>query len=151
MDPITAFGIAATAASLACLAAQTVCFVTRLRDEFANLDIVILDLYTVSHAFELACRNIASWAQEAQHRFQSSSTITEVLKYLETCKMMSKFVQDDLARIFTHQARPAANIDLKAPLRKVQLVLHIPQLREHCARLDRQNNSLNLLLTTVKL
>ena len=138
MEPASAIiGIAATAASLAALAARTVLFVTRLRDTYANLDLVVLDLYTTCQAFEIASRNISTWAQAAPNSFQSQSALAELLTYLKTSHMVLELVQADLARNFTKQSRPGAVVDLDAPLRKVQLLLHVPALREHCARLDR--------------
>lgn len=149
MDPASAIiGIASGAASLAALAISTTTYLIGLKDSYKTVELVVLDLVTTCQAFEIAWRRIHDWAQA---RISQSTDVdpifAELLAYQENSKIILGALHSELQQLEVNQK----SIWRLSPKSKARTVLHEKDLNGHSNRLNRQVNSLHLLLSAAQL
>ena len=149
MEPASVvIGVVGGAATLAALAISTTTYLLGLKDSYKHVELVVLDLVTTCQAFEMAWRRIHNWAKG--HMSQSAdadSIFAELLAYHENSKIVIGALHSELQRL---EVSPRNTWRL-SPKSKARTVLHEKSLMEHSDRLNRQVNSLNLLLSAAQL
>lgn len=149
MDPASVIiGVVSGAASLAALAITTTRYLLGLKDSYKGVELVVLDLVTTCQAFEIAWRRIRDWAQIQINESQGADPIFgELLAYHDNSKIVLGQLHNELQQL---DINPKFLWRL-SPKSKARTVLHEKNLRDHSDRLNRQVNSLNLLLSAAKL
>lgn len=150
MDPASVvIGVVSGAASLAAMALKTSTFLLGLRDSYTNIEVLILDLASTCRAFEIAWNRIHQWASKHIHQARDSPEpiFEQLLSYSEHSKIVLDALRTDLEKV-DPSAKPAWRL---SPRSKARTVLHEKGLKDHGDRLDRQINTLHLLLATAQL
>jgi hypothetical protein len=149
MDPASVVvGVVSGAAGLAALAISTTTYLIGLKDSYKHVELAVLDLVTTCQAFEIAWRRIHDWAEG--HICQSADAdpiFGELLAYHENSKIVLGALHSELQQL---EVSPKTTWRL-SPRRKARTVLHEKDLKDHSDRLNRQINSLNLLLSAAQL
>jgi hypothetical protein len=149
MDPASVvLGVVSGAAGLAALAISTTTYLIGLKGSYNHVELVVLDLVTTCQAFEIAWRRIHDWAKG--HMCQSADAdpiFGELLAYHENSKIVLGALHSELQQL---EVNPKMTWRL-SPKSKARTVLHEKNLKDHSDRLNRQINSLNLLLSAAQL
>ena len=141
-------GVVSGAAALTALAIKTTTFLVQLQDTHKGADLLIWDLRVACQALEVAWGSIRAWASNQSHKAVNPGSIFEqLLSYLDYSKIALDTLQADLQRL----GLGSKTTWRLSPKSKARVVLHEKALRDHCDRLNRLINSVNLLLSTAKL
>ena len=149
MDPASiVIGVVSGAAGLTALAISTATYLISLKDSYKSVGLVILDLVTTCQAFEIAWRRIHDWARARMIQSADADPIfAELLAYHENSKIVLGALHSELQQL---EVNPKSMWRL-SPKSKARTVLHEKDLKDHSDRLNRQINSLNLLLSAAQL
>jgi hypothetical protein len=149
MEPASVvLGVVGGAAALTALAIKTTKFLVELQHTHKDADLVIWDLRVACQALEVAWGGIRTWATDQCRKADNPGSIFEqFLSHLEYSKIAFDNLQTDLQRLGL-SSRPTWRL---SPKSKARVVVHEKMLRDHCDRLNRLINSVNLLLSTAKL
>ena len=156
MDPASAIiGIASGAAGLAAITAHIVTYLAGLKDVHRNARLIALDLASTCRAYELAWARIQDWAEVVDisgTAEAASAFIDELQRFLKDGEIILSLIKEDLHRLSSSPQlswwRSNASLTKKET---ASLMLHQKIVREHSERLNRQNNNLNLIISTMSL
>lgn len=148
MDPASVVvGVVSGAASLAALAISTTTYLIGLKDSYKHVELVVLDLVTTCQAFEIAWRRIHDWAEGHMCQADADPIFGELLAYHENSKIVLGALHSELLQLEVNSKTTWR----LSPKSKARTVLHEKDLKDHSDRLNRQINSLNLLLSAAQL
>ena len=148
MEPASVVvGVVAGSTALVGTAIKVITFLTGLRDTITGANLLLLDLHTTCQAYQVAWTHTRDWASDPSRHLDGSDPILEqILAYLDVSKITLDAIEGDLEKL--DQSDSSARLNFPSLGR---FVIQGKTFKDHCERLNRHINSLNLLMATARL